>query len=99
MKHIVKQLQDRLNQIEKGGNGEAIPSRNDVEKLPSSNNVEDKKEENPNLIVDYPNLNSLDTTKTINDKVIDDLKHEIALIKDKLPNVQLVENELDNMKK
>ena len=38
LKQIVKMLQDKVSQIDKGANG-GIPSKRDVEKLPSSNNV------------------------------------------------------------
>ena len=63
IKHILKQLQDRIGQIEKSG----LPSKNNVEKLPSSNNLtEEKKEENDgnkpetaNNIIDYPHIAQL----------------------------------------
>lgn len=35
----------------------------------------------------------------LNDKKIEDLSHEISKIKDKLPNVQLLEDQLEGMKR
>ena len=45
-----------------------------------------------NEILDAPH-------STVNDKIIDDLQYDITSIKDKLPNVQFMEGEIENMKK
>lgn len=89
VKKMLKHLQDRMGKIEAGNSGES--SSEGIEKLPSSKNVEKSdKEENKESMKNF----SFPSSNNINEKVLDDLKHEIAMIKDKLPNVQLMENQL-----
>ena len=97
IKQVLRQLQDRLNKVETASGQSGLEG---AEKLPSSiKNEEENKEENAsnkarsiNDILDTPH-------SSISDKVLEDLKYDIASIKEKLPNVQFMEGEIENMKK
>lgn len=93
IKQALRLLQDRLSKVE-AGSGE--PKSEDAEKLPSSTKDQEEnietKEKSVDEILDAPH-------STVNDKILDDLQYDIASLKDKLPNVQFMEGEIENMKK